>query len=137
EATARVPSEFGSAVEVRGRGSDVAEDANFTGDLDGLGDSSDELSGDLVAVRTAVVVVEVLTAEVDRHAFSDGGADGAADAEVGVEAGATDCFTRQSNLEHVEGGFSGQQAMPSSVGTNVLGSERAANLEGVEGSSDT
>src|SRR5690606_9188803 len=81
EAAARLPAEFGLAVEV-GVGSiqnrrttiaavqdgilAMAVDTDFGGQLDGFGQSRNELGSDLVAIaNTGATVVEVTTADID------------------------------------------------------------------------
>src|SRR5690606_21844664 len=119
---------FGLAVEVgssranrtnhRNSVGSMAVDADLTGQLDGFGQRSDQLRCNLVAVAdTHGAVVEITAAEVQLDALGNGGADGAAKAEISTGAYATGGdivrrFSRQGNLEHVELGFARDQGVP-------------------------
>src|SRR5690606_18834530 len=117
---------------------------DFTDELDGLGQGSDELSSNLVAVAdTNGTVVEVTAADVDLDTFGNLGADRAAETKVGrkgtetARSITTGSFTRESNLEHVEGGFTRHEAVPvtpvAARSITAAGSQSRAQLERVEG----
>src|SRR5690606_7640057 len=113
-------------------------------ELDRLGERSDQAGSNLVAVaNTNGTVVEVTAADVELNAFGNLGADGAAETEVGrvgtetARSSATGSFTRESDLEHVEGGFTRHEAVPvtpvAARSITAAGSQSCAQLEGIEG----
>src|SRR5690606_1024555 len=118
ESAAWLPAEFGLAVEVAiGNATNiVAVHADFTGEGDGFGNSSNELSSNLVVlgVVSSSVGVEPATTKVDLHAFGDGSANGSAEASLRVYANSvtTGSFTRQSDGEHVECALGRTQNVP-------------------------
>src|SRR5690606_6528849 len=117
----------------------VAVHANFTRESDRFGDSSNELSSDLVVlgVVSSSVSVKPATTKIDLHAFGDGCANGSAEASLRVNDSTARSFTRHSDGEHVEGALGRtKDVVVGFVGGVAAERTSRTNLEGIERTGD-